>query len=779
MSRVIRYASAFAIGGSVFAAPAVAGREQSFSISVPAGDLTDALATLAAQTGASVGVDVSLRGVRSAGASGRLTVAEALRRMLRGTRVTIVRVGPETFRIVAGHRGDTADDSPSPDVASAEVVVTARKYSELLSRVAAPMSVYRPSGHSIDRTEPSVAGVREVANAVEGLSVTNLGAGRDRPFIRGVADSAFNGFGQTTVSVNVDEARVTYDAPEPGLRLVDVARVEVLKGPQGPLYGTGALGGVYRLVTNKPVIGAASLSWATGYTLVGNGSVGADAEAVANIPLLKDHAALRLVGYASLDPGWIDNASGRRNVNTGWTRGTRAALRVAPANGWTVDVAGVLQRVGLDDSQYVDRDKEDLTRDLKAAEPSASVFKLVHGAVTGPIGSLRLTIATSYARQDRAERFDTSASAALAPLGAQSYHDVRRHEVFDQEVRVGSDLGQSLRWTAGVSYVSATTRATGDLTLANGTTSRYFVLHRVASELAAFADASIAVAPKLRIELGVRAFLAESTDERREELFPNAAAARKVFGVTPSAAVTYELTPDRLLFARVGTAYRPGGLDPENTETGRYEADSIRSIDVGARTMLDRGRLALEVGAFHSAWSDVQSDYLEPDGLIATRNAGDAKIIGGEVSATWQRGLWRLAVGASYQHGRLNSGDHNLDLPEDARLPVVPDVTARWEIAREVHRGPVTGRLYLGGNYSGSARLSFDQGLDRKMGGFASFRGGAVFALGKLDLRLEAENLLDARGDTFAFGNPFSIRTIRQYTPLRPRSLRIGIARRF
>lgn len=92
-----------------------------------------------------------------------------------------------------------------------------------------------------------------VASDVEGLTLTALGPGRNRMFLRGVADSPFNGASQSTVALLVDDARLTYSAPDPDLRLVDVDRVEILKGPQGSLYGTGALGGIIASSPTVPI----------------------------------------------------------------------------------------------------------------------------------------------------------------------------------------------------------------------------------------------------------------------------------------------------------------------------------------------------------------------------------------------------------------------------------------------------------------------------------------------------------------------------------------------
>ncbi len=127
--------------------------------------------------------------------------------------------------------------------------MTAQKRQQALDEIPMSLVVVTPEG-----TAPGGvgAGSRELGLSVEGIAVTNLGPGRNREFIRGVADSPFSGVSQSTVAVQLDEARVIFDAPDPDLRLVDIERVEILKGPQGPLYGSGALGGIYHLVTRKP-----------------------------------------------------------------------------------------------------------------------------------------------------------------------------------------------------------------------------------------------------------------------------------------------------------------------------------------------------------------------------------------------------------------------------------------------------------------------------------------------------------------------------------------------
>ena len=752
--------------------------DRRFRVDIPAGDLADALATLAGQTGISVGTGEALRGRTSVAVRGRMEAGEALNRMTARSGLRAERVGPSTWRLVPDAKPSVSTRSPKPAPPPPDIVVTGRKLAEQLSRVPAPVAVYEPDGAG--RPQGARADAHDVARAVEGLSLTNLGPGRDRPFIRGIADSPFNGFSQSTVSLIIDNARVTYDAPEPGLRLADVARVEILKGPQGPLYGTGALGGVLRVVTNRPVLGAADASADIGFGIVHAGGPGADATVMANLPLIGNSAAIRLVAYSATQGGWVDDAGGRRDVNASLTSGGRAAVRVAPAAGWTVDFGGAIQRILQRDSQYVDRDAEDLARSARVPEPSRGLFRLAHVTVEGPVGELRLTAASSHAWQDRTDVFDASASAAaLGRPDVSTYRDRRAHRVFDQEVRIASAPNRRVPWLVGASYLSATTRATGDLRGVDAADAPFFFLHRAVSETAIFVDASTSLVGRLRLGAGGRLFRATTDDERLEQGGAPAAKAKAKVGFTPSASLTFAIAPDRLVYLRFGSAFRPGGLDPANLRSGRYDADEVRSLDIGTRLVLADGLLSFSGGAFRTTWSNVQSDYLQEDGLVATRNAGDALIVGAELSAEWRPGGWRLRAGAVAQRSRLERGVDGADLPRDPRLPVVPDLTARLEASRTIEIAGSRLDLNVAANYVGRSRLSFDTGLDRSMGGYAAVRAGASTSVGGLELRLHVDNLLDARADTFAFGNPFRVRSEREYTPLRPRSIRLGLAHRF
>lgn len=768
--------SSAALATSV-AGPAAA-QERVLSIDVPAGTLETMLAALATQTKTSFALDAPLPQRRAIALRGRMTVDAAYARLLAGTGLSAHRVGPATFRISAApaapNAGPTAA-SADPTVSS-DIIVTARKMRELLSQVPGPVTVHVLDGSAAAGSD---AGTSAVATQVQGLIATNGGPGASRLFLRGIADSPFIGFGQSPVSVYLNEARITYDAPDPDFRMVDVDRVEVLKGPQGPLYGTGALGGVYRVMTIAPDLGQfAGRSRQRIAGLPGHG-VGASVEGVVNLPVRQDQAALRLVGYVDVAPGWIDNAGGRSDVNQTVVRGARASLRVLPREGWTFDFVGAGQSIRARDSQYVDRDREELTRGDRLREPRSNDVVLTSGVLQGELGSRVLTVSTSLATQWTLKVDDASSAAAVLGLVAPlRYAETRTYQVFDQEIRLANKSGRT-PWALGVSYLSSRSSARGRASEAGPVVAELLDASRSVTETAMFAEGSRPLIDGLRLGLGLRVFRS-TVKEDRDDDGGTEVRAKTSWGVSPSATLSWSPSSVSLAYLRVASAFRPGGLDPSNMETRRYDADQLVAFEAGFRQNSINGRLQFELGAFSSLWSDVQSDYLLDTGLVATRNAGDARILGGELTVRWRpTAAWSFVAGASGQRARLIRGIDGADLERDPRLPVVPGVSGHFEVRHSINASSWQVSPTVTGRYVGRSRLSLDPGLDRRMGGFAEFAAGLEVRRGPFAVELSATNIFNARGDTLAFGNPFSVRTERQYTPARPRAFAISLSRDF
>ncbi len=184
------------------------------------------------------------------------------------------------------------------------------------------------------------------------IASTYLGAGRNKLFIRGIADSSFTGPTQATVGQYFGDLRLSYNAPDPDLRLADLAAVEVLEGPQGTLYGAGSLGGLIRLVPNAPDPTRFAGSAMLGGSATTNGAPGAGCAGGAQPPLIADRLAIRLVADSASEGGYIDKPLlGRTDVNRTRIAGGRAAVKADLGGGWSVEAVGIGQRIRGADSQ--------------------------------------------------------------------------------------------------------------------------------------------------------------------------------------------------------------------------------------------------------------------------------------------------------------------------------------------------------------------------------------------------------------------------------------------
>lgn len=758
--------------------PAAFARETSYRIDIPAGPLSSSLARFSEITGISVGLPGDMPRINTRRVAGTMTPDAAVRLLLEGSGWRARRVG-DIYRIEKSMPRASARSSgpalvaPRSVLSPPDIIVTAQKRPQLLTSV--PLSVSIVSLDTLAKGSRSPTSC-DISYSTEGLAMTNLGPGRNRQFIRGVADSPFNGQSQSTVAVQVDEARVTFDAPDPDLRLIDVDRVEILKGPQGPLYGSGALGGIYHIVTRHPDLDQASLSVRLSSEGVQHGGIGTGIEGVANVPIIAGRLALRGVGYHFENAGWINNQDGRRNSNSAETVGARLGLRWMPVDNWTIDAGIAMQDINARDSQYVVAGMETLRRANTVAEPTDNDFKMAHATVLGELGALRLVSATSYVDHGFDYVLDASdAAASFGLTGNAIFSDSRAYTLFNQELRLSS--GGVDHWLVGASYLRATTMGVSIVDGEGGVSRTVETLDRKTTEYAIFGEATWRLFAKVDATLGARLSHSISEDEASEQSGQRALRRTKTI-LSPSASLSLPLADRGILYLRYARAMRPGGLAPTGeTSSGRYDADELDTIDLGIRRASVDGRLSLSASTYFTRWNEIQSDYLLSNGLVSTRNAGRGRIFGIEAAMDWQLGAgFSMSVGGTAQNAKLTHAQNGVEL-DDMRLPVTPVLSGRLALSQLIALGKWQGQATVQANYIGSARLSFDSDLDREMGEYAVLAAHSDLSRGPWTIGARLDNLLDVKGDSFAFGNPLSIREGRQFTPLRPRTLTLSIAR--
>lgn len=760
-------------------APPAQAREQSYSFDIPAGPLSISLVRFSEITGISVGLPGDMPRINTRRVTGTMPPDAALRQLLDGSGLKARRIGgiyriEQAARSVRERAFFPAQVGPPPAMPLHDIIVTAQKRPQILASVPLSVAVIALDSLASGSRAPTS---RDISLSAEGLAMTNLGPGRNRQFIRGVADSPFNGQSQSTVAVQVDEARVTFDAPDPDLRLIDVDRVEILKGPQGPLYGSGALGGIYHIVTRRPELDQSSLSVRLSAEGVQHGGIGPGIEGVVNLPLAEGRLALRGVGYRFENAGWIDNADGRRNSNSAETVGVRLGLRWRPVEDWTVDAGLALQDINVRDSQYVDPAAKMLSRANSLPEPTDNDFKMAHVTVEGDLGGLRLVSATSYVDNGFDYMLDASdAAASFGLTGAVLFADRRAYSLFNQELRLSSEGVD--HWLVGASYLRATTGGVSTVMGQSGSPQIVAALDRKTTEYAIFGEATWRLFAKVDATFGARLSDTVSEDAASERLGQRALKRSKII-LSPSAALSLPLDGRGILYLRYARAMRPGGLAPADTtvSSGRFDSDELGTVDLGVRHASADGRLSLSASSYYSQWNEIQSDYLLPNGLISTRNAGRGLIYGVEAALEWQAGAgFSIAAGGAIQNARLTHEQDGVKL-DDRRLPVAPGLSGRLSVAKTLAWEAWHGRVTVQANYVGDARLSFDSDLDREMDEYTVLGMHWELSRGPWTVGAALDNLLDVKGDSFAFGNPFSIRDRRQFTPIRPRTLTLSIAR--
>lgn len=752
-------------------------------IDIAPATLPAAIAELSREAGVSIGTEGSLPALRTPRVKGRMSVDAALARLLAGSGYTARRVGARAWRIERARPAPPPPPAaPSPPIATSPpeavgepIIVTGSKRARDLARLPTAASVVR---FAPDHIVSTAEGSADIAGGIEGLSLTGQGPGRNRMFLRGIADSPFNGETQSTVAVVLDDSRLTYSAPDPDLRLVDIEQVEVLKGPQGSLYGSGALGGIYRIVTRKPEPGETSLTVSGGGQVMAAGSTGYSLAAVANLPFAGESAAVRLVGYSGYDAGWIDSGP-RDDGNATRILGGRAMIRVLIGNAWEAELGGELQLLDSQDTQYVYA-PERRSRPAQLREPHDN--DLTHGAlrITGRIAGAKLALSTGYTTHEISEAFDaTQGAQGFGLADPRRLANDRQFRVWDSEARLSGSLGISGDWLVGFSHLEA--RQTLRTSLDSFSVPGALVLdddRRTNADTALFGDVSLPLSASLRLDGGGRLFTSTSL-ESRDTAVGRVARRQTKRGFTPTMALAWTPHADRLIYLRYGSAFRPGGADIAADGTLEpLESDELQTIEAGWReTLADGG--TLELGSYFSHWENIQSDLLRPDGLLESANVGTARIIGAEASASLPVAPgWRLDAGASLTHATLVKVAVPLGL-DDLHLPVVPDFTLRGGLDHRFTIAGAPARIGVQLRYLGPARLSFDPAIDQPMGKVLESSLTAQARLAGFDLRLDIDNLLDRRDDLFAYGNPLRFASGRQYTPQTPFSARFTLQRSF
>jgi iron complex outermembrane receptor protein len=500
-----------------------------------------------------------------------------------------------------------------------EVTVTAMKREGEDTVFSTPVSIAAPTEEVL--RERGAETIEAVAANVAGFAVQNLGPGQSQVSLRGVSSGQIardQPGPKEEVGEYLDESVISFLLFTPDISLFDMDRIEVLRGPQGTLFGSGSLGGTVRYVTNQPELGVTRyFAELTGST-ISDGNQGGSVKAGFNAPL-GSTAAIRVAGYYDRFAGYQDavqpDGSVDEDVNTGDRFGGRVAVTIAPSDRVTITPRFVYQKVEADGWNRTDiynilanpftttrppvtlGDRELFTQ---IPEPYTDEFWLGDLKLNVNFGDVTLTSITSYTHRDidvvrDAGALTSSITRELVHVSENVYtldaplDDVTKAHGWTEELRFSGGRDR-FRWVAGGFYADSTKTYAQDLIVAGFTelsgvpsqglrapTDHLFFsdLSYDTTQWALFGEGTFSVTEKFDVTGGVRYYnFKDDKEQIFDGLFGNDNTGTSLVsqpgtteadGFAPRFIASYKLTNDTNLNAQVSKGFRLGGInDPLN-----------------------------------------------------------------------------------------------------------------------------------------------------------------------------------------------------------------------
>jgi iron complex outermembrane receptor protein len=717
----------------------------------------------------------------------------------------LVAAHPAWAQPASGQQQAAAANQPAATPTTGQneaIIVTAEKRPQLLIDV--PQSVSVVSGANLEAQHAT--NFQDYLKLVPGLQLNQSSPGEGRLIVRGVNTGGV----ASTVSVYVDE---TPFGSSSGLvngavlagdfDTYDLNRIEVLRGPQGTLYGASSLGGVLRFVTNSPSTSGFEARGRAGIESVAHGDLGYNANAVVNVPL-GPTLAFRASGNYRKDAGFIDSigtggSDRAENINDDQVYGGRASLLFKPSDAASIRLTAIAQNIDADEASVIEADSVTL-RPLHGLSESQFVpqfsdlhYRLYNGTGLFNLGFADLTTSTSFSKQDQNTLSDLTVAfsgllTAAFGLPANEFTEPQQTNLtkFTQEVRLSGQTPFA-DWLIGGFYTHETGLIEQDLIAVQpGTmtpltlpaflapTLGHLDLNSRYKEIAGFANATIHFTPKFDLQFGGRyskndqsarqttvGLLAGGTTDKSNS------SSEHVF--TYSVAPKYKVNPNTTLYARVAKGFRPGGPNviapnapPSIPRT--YGSDSVVSWEAGVKAQSDDHRFSIDAAAFHITWKDIQLFTVVRANNIpfgVNINGSGAKSDGFELTATARPtpGL-DLSVNGAYTDARLTDntppevgGFKGDELPFTPKLSVAANADYHWLLSTGV-RAHVGGSVRHLSEQTGPYDLAFvtAHGRQRHIPAYSVIDFNAGVDFGRFNLEAYVKNVGDSRGITSVVG---------------------------
>jgi outer membrane receptor protein involved in Fe transport len=641
-----------------------------------------------------------------------------------------------------------------------ELVVTATKRETTMKDT--PAAIAAVSGDAI--RESQSFSLESFTRLDPSIQVNNRGVGDNQIIVRGISSS-----GKPTVGLYYDEAVITGlgldggSDNQPNIQLHDLERIEILKGPQGTLFGAGSMSGTVRFITNKPDLANQSFALTGSAASVKDGNALYQGEAVANLPIVADKVGLRAVAWGDTGGGYIEqqrNGTLHDDVNDQTVWGTRLTLGSKLSDALSLTLMGLYQESEADGSQYFEFGRGAYRNISPTQEPFEDEIKLFSAVADYDAGFGTFTGTVSYMDRQLYLSRDSTPTANRFNLGVDlAYHQDQDISNLTSEFRFSSAFDGPAQVVAGVFYAEQESDARNAALVADRATGRArceFHADCVASgfarddinsatgtvtidQFAAFAETNYQVTEKLGATVGLRYYTADigqrtiTTQALRHPVFTPVQTADVLSldeetsenEMSYNFALTYKLTGDTTLYSRIASGFRPGGANDSDAAAqqgviapDKYESDTLWSYEVGAKSYFLNRMLYTEVALYRINWSDQQISVTDPGGtFVYIANAGKSYVNGFEFQINAQpTEALSLNLGATYTDSQLSE-----DMPATAqtsgfdgdRIPYTP----KWSYAGQVQyeipfSSALTGYASTNFNYRGESYTNFNSQSD-------------------------------------------------------------------